>query len=299
MTSRSKEMKKTKATWIILFLFRCIPLWLRKKFFIALSQILYHVLPKRRLITLHNLRSAYPEKDIKEIIQIARGVYRHIGIVAAEFFELPYITKDNLHEWVEFEGLEHFYEAFSKKKGVLPLVAHFGNWELMTVAFPLVAEPLHIIYRPLDNLILNDLTCYVRTLNGNVLIEKEGSMMKTLGLLRQNKVMGILSDQNMAVREGVFVDFFGRPACTAVGTAFFAMHTGAPVLPTFMPRVENGKYRFMIKPPVEIVNTGNEEADRIANTQRFASVVEEIVRQFPDQWSWMHHRWKTKLCQKE
>ncbi len=292
-------MKKTAATSLILFIFRCIPLGLRKKLFISVFRLFYHCSAKQRLIALHNLRCAYPEKSIDEIVAIARGVYRHVAIVAAEFFEFPYITKETLSEWVEFEGLENFNDALAEKKGILSVLAHFGNWELMPIVLPMAAQPAHIIYRPLDSPILDDMMAWVRTLHGNTLIAKEGSAKTIRRLLGKNKVIAILSDQNVAAREGVFVDFFGRPACTAVGTAVLAMRTGAPVIPAFMPRMENGKYKFIIKPAVEITVTGNDEADILTNTQRFTRVVEDMVREYPDQWFWIHQRWKTKLCQKE
>jgi len=292
-------MKPTTATRLIMFFARLIPLGLRKQLFISAFLLFYACSTKQKLIALHNLRCAYPEKDMAELVGIAKGVFRHVGIVAAEFFELPYITKETLPEWVEFEGLENFQHAVAQNKGVLSIVAHFGNWELMTIALPLVAQPMNIIYRPLDSPILDDLMAWVRTLHGNVLVPKEGSIKKIFRLLRENQAMGILSDQNVAAREGIFVDFFGRPACTAVGTAVLAMRTGAPVIPAFMPRMPNGKYKFIIKPPVEITVTDDDEADIIANTQRFTRVVEEMIRQYPDQWFWIHQRWKTKLCQKE
>jgi KDO2-lipid IV(A) lauroyltransferase len=292
-------MKPTNATRVILFLFRLIPLGLRKKIFTFAFQLFYYCSPKQRLIALHNLRCAYPEKDMPELVKIAKGVFRHVGIVAAEFFELPYITKETLHEWVEFDGLENLENAIAQNKGVLSVVAHFGNWELMTIAVPMASQPMNIIYRPLDSPILEDMLAWVRTLRGNTLIPKEGATKKILRLLRENKVMGILSDQNVAAREGVFVEFFGRPACTAVGTAILAMRTGAPVLPAFMPRMPDGKYKFVIKPPVEITVTGDDQADILANTPRFTKVVEDMVRQYPDQWFWIHQRWKTKPWQKE
>jgi KDO2-lipid IV(A) lauroyltransferase len=292
-------MKKTAATSLILFIFRCIPLGLRKKLFISAFRLFYHCSAKQRLIALHNLRCAYPEKSVDEIVAIAKGVYRHVAIVAAEFFELPYITKETLSEWVEFEGLENFNDALTQNKGILSVVAHFGNWELMPIALPMAAQPMHIVYRPLDSSILDDMMAWVRTLHGNTLIEKEGAAKKILRLLRENQAVGILSDQNVAAREGVFVDFFDRPACTTVGTAILAMRTGAPVLPAFMARMANGKYRFIIKPPVEISVTGDNKADILTNTQRFTRIIEDIVREYPDQWFWIHQRWKTKKCQKE
>jgi KDO2-lipid IV(A) lauroyltransferase len=110
-------------------------------------------------------------------------------------------------------------------------------------------------------------------------------------------MVGILIDQNVDVYEGVFVDYFGQPACTTDGLAILALHTGAPVLPGYMARLPDGRYRFVIGPEIEVVDTGDRNADIVANTQRFMKVIEETVRQYPDQWLWVHHRWKTQLCQ--
>jgi len=290
-------VEKTRATSIILFCFQCVPLFIRKLFFKFLMMLFYHAGARRRLIALHNLHCAFPEKDMEELIRIAKGVYRNLAITVAEFFSMPSITRENLHEWVELEGLEHYEEGIAQGKGLLSIAAHFGNWELMPVATPLFLKPLHIIYRPLDSPVLENITKYVRTINGNVMIPKGGTGKRIRELLGQNEFIGIMSDQNVSVQEGVFVDFFGRPACTGVGLAALALQSGAPVLPGFMARQKSGKYKLILKPLVEISRTGNYETDLRENTQRFTKVVEEIVREYPDQWFWIHHRWKTKEWQ--
>jgi KDO2-lipid IV(A) lauroyltransferase len=292
-----QPIEKTFAAGLILIFFRLIPLGMRKVIFKALLMLFYHLSGRQRLIVLSNLKRAYPEKDMEEITDIAKGVYRHLAIVAAEFFELPSITKENLHEWVEFDGLENLDRALAQKKGVLSIVAHFGNWELMTVALPLGARPMSIVYRPLDNPTLDNLTSWMRTKDGNTLIPKGGSGRTITRLLGENRIIGILSDQNVDKYEGVFVDFFGRPACTAVGLAVLALRTDAPVLPAFMARMPDGKYRFIIQPAVEITRTDDYESDLQVNTQRFTGIVENMVRQYPDQWFWIHQRWKTKPWQ--
>ena len=291
-------VEKTKTTNILLFVFRCIPRGVRKGFFIILFSLFYHLIPKSRLIVLHNLQRSFPEKNLKEIIRIAKGVYRHFAIVAAEFFDMPYINKENIHKWVEIEGLENYQEAIARGKGVLSIVAHFGNWELMTIAVPICLKPMYIVYRPLDNPVFDNMVEYVRTMNGNVLIPKGGSGKLVMELLKENQAIGILSDQNVAKSEGVFVDFFGRPACTGVGLAVMAMRSGAPVVPAFMARQKSGRYKFILKPAMDAVCTDDYEADLQVNTQRFTKIVEEIVREYPDQWFWFHQRWKTKPYQK-
>ncbi|HOX93659.1 MAG TPA: lysophospholipid acyltransferase family protein [Syntrophales bacterium] len=296
-TQPSEVIKPTLMTKSILIFFKAIPLPFRKALFRGLFTLVYHLLTKQRLITLHNLKCAFPEKEMPELIGIAKGVYSHLAIVMAEFFEIPWITKDNYRQWVEFEGLENIEKALVQGKGVLSIVAHLGNWEMMTMAFPMAAYPIQIVYRPLDNPVLDNLFGYVRSLNGNSLIPKTGALRSMLMLLRQNKIVGIMGDQNMSAREGVFVEFFGRPACTTVGLAFMALKTGVPVVPAFMIRMKNGKYRFIIEPAVDISNTGDLQADVKENTQRFTRIIEHYVRLYPEQWFWLHQRWKTKPWQ--
>ena len=291
-------VEKTKTTGRILFIFRFIPRNVRKRLFIALFSLFYHLVAKNRLIVLCNLQRSFPEKDLKEVMRIAKGVYRHFAIVATEFFDLPQITKENIHQWVDVEGIENYQAAVAKGKGVLSIVAHFGNWELMTIAIPMFLKPMYIVYRPLDNPIVDNMVEYVRTMNGNELIPKGGSGKRIMELLKENHIIGILSDQNVATREGVFVDYFGRPACTGVGLAVMAMRSGAPVIPAFMARQKSGKYKLILKPAVEITHTDNYDADLVVNTQRFTKTVEAIVREYPDQWFWFHQRWKTKKWQK-
>ncbi|MGZ3647974.1 MAG: lysophospholipid acyltransferase family protein [Syntrophales bacterium] len=292
------KMEKTRTTAIIFFAFRLIPLGVRRTLFNAVLRLFYHASAKQQIIALHNLRNAFPEKSLEEVEAIAKSVYRHLALVMAELFEMPYITRETLHEWADVEGLEHLEKAFAQGKGVLSVVAHFGNWELMTVAVPLVARPMKIVYRPLDNPVMDNLLGWVRTKHGNSLIPKGGAGKRITRLLRENNVIGILSDQNVAADEGVFVNFFGRLACTGVGTAVLALQSGAPVLPAFMPRMPDGRYKLLILPPVEIARTDDYESDLVVNTQRFTKVVEDVVRQYPDQWFWIHQRWKTKPWQK-
>ena len=291
-------VEKTKTTSILLFVFRCIPRVVRKGFFRIVFSLFYHLSAKSRLIVLHNLKRSFPEKDSKEIIKIAKGVYRHFAIVAAEFFDMPYITKENIHKWVEIEGLEYAHAALAREKGALSIVAHFGNWELLTIAIPLFFRPIYIVYRPLDSPIIDNMVEYVRTMQGNTLIPKGGSGKKVMELLKENQLIGILSDQNVARYEGVFVDFFGRPACSGVGLAVMAMRSGAPVVPVFMARQKSGKYKLIFKPIMEAVCTDDYQADLVVNTQRFTKIVEDVVREYPDQWFWFHQRWKTKKYQK-
>ncbi|MCX5838724.1 MAG: lysophospholipid acyltransferase family protein [Deltaproteobacteria bacterium] len=279
---------------LILSCFRTVPVRLRIRISVGLFLAFYHLSPRRRLIAVHNLKRAFPEKSMAEIVLIAKGAYRNMAITAAEFFDMPYLTKDNIHELVEVEGIEHCNNAIKKNRGLLVFSAHFGNWELQAIAFSLIFQPMLVIYRILDNLFLERFVTEIRSSTGNRLLTKQKAMRTMLKALNANEVVGLLMDQNWSWQEGVFVDFFGRPACTTDGLALLAMHTGAPVIPGFMFRMENGKYRLVMGEEVKIINTGQKEKDVQANTQNFTRIIEDIVRKYPDQWFWVHQRWKTQ-----
>ncbi|OPY88286.1 MAG: Lipid A biosynthesis lauroyl acyltransferase [Syntrophaceae bacterium PtaU1.Bin231] len=278
--------------------FRAIPTNLRKRLFIGLFDLFYRLSPRQRLIALHNLKCAFPEKDMTEMLAIAKGVYRTMGIVAAEFFDIPGLTRETIGKFVErSEGIERCFAALEKKRGVLMFGAHFGNWELSAAVFSLLVHPVTVIYRPLDSELLDNLVLHVRSASGNVPLAKDRAMRQMLRVLKDNGVLGILVDQNAAWQEGVFVDFFGRPACTTDGLALLALHTDSPVVPAFLIRQPNGKYRFVVGEEVPTVRTGDKAHDVLANTQNYTRIVEETVRRYPDQWLWVHQRWKTKTCQ--
>lgn len=173
--------------------------------------------------------------------------------------------------------------------------AHFGNWELQAIAFSLLFRPLLFLYRPLDNLFLDRLVTSVRSSTGNIPLVKKKAMRQMLRTINANGIVGLLIDQNWSWQEGVFVEFFGRPACTSDGLARLALHTEAPVIPGFMIRLKNGKYRLVIGEAIELVNTGERDKDVLINTQKFTRIVENMIIKYPDQWFWVHQRWKTQL----
>ena len=282
---------------IILKLVKNIPLNLRKFFTIGIVQAFYHLSRKHRLIAIHNLMRSFPEKPAHEIKEIARHSYSSFALVAAEFPDIPYLNKENLHQWIKIEGLENYYEACKEGKGVLLFGAHFGNWEIGNAALAITTKPFVFIYRILDNSFLERHITGVRASYGNVSFSKENAMRPLIRLLKKGATINMLIDQNVAWYGGVFVDFFGRPACTTSGLALLALHTDAPVLPSFTRRLPGGKYIMEIGPKVEIIRTATRDNDILINTQNFTKIIEEKIRQSPEQWFWVHQRWKTKLCQ--
>jgi len=286
-------MKKNKTTTVFLALLSAIPRKIRQQVCVALFLLFYHVSPRRRLIAIHNLKRAFPEKSMNEIINIAKGAYRNMAIVAADFAEIPKLTPENYDKLIEVEGLEHCRKALEQNRGLLIFGGHFGNWELGAIVMSLAIKPAVIIYRPLDNPLLENLVTWVRTCTDNIPVAKDHAMRKMIRHLKQNDILGVMIDQNFSVTEGVFVDFFGRPACTTIGLALLAIHTGAPVIPGFVIRLADGRYRLPFGEAVERIETGDHEQDVLLNTQRYTRIVEDMVRRYPDQWLWLHQRWKT------
>ncbi|HSP69076.1 MAG TPA: lysophospholipid acyltransferase family protein [Bryobacteraceae bacterium] len=242
--------------------------------------------PRLRRVALRNLELA-GFGDVSE--RIADGVFLSIGRIMASVAAFPSITRANVHEWIRYHGLENFTAAQAKGRGVLVATAHLGNWELSAFTHALMTAPMHIVVRPLDNPRLDAWVERRRTLSGNHVIRKKEAAREILRALSAGDAVGILMDQNTTPAEGVFVDFFGRKACA--GTAFvkFAHHTGAAVVPGYALWSESEK-RYILRFDPEITMTGDVQAD----TQSVHSELERVIRAHPDQWLWVHRRWKTR-----
>ncbi len=255
----------------------------------------YHGHPRLRRVGMRNLELAFPDKTEAQRRQILRGVYRSLGRLLAEFCLFPLYTRANVHEIATYQGFENFEAAEKRGKGVLLLTGHFGGWEIGSFFHSMQGHPMRIVVRPIDNPFVDALVTRYRTLHGNSLIGKQGFARGLLAAMENNETVGILMDTNMTPPQGVFVDFFGIPACTAIGIARVALHTDATVVPAFTiwdPVLR--KYRVEFSPAVELVRTGDSEADAIASTALFNRVFEDYVRKYPDQWLWVHRRWKTR-----
>ena len=242
-----------------------------------------------------NLALAFPDWSEAQRKRVIRRMIQQIGWMAAEFSQFPRYTPANIEKVVVLDGFENFDAARRRGKGVLFLTGHMSAWELAPFAHALYGHPLHFLVRPIANRRVDALINRYRCLSGNQPIEKNKSARSILRILADGGTVGILSDHNTVLEESVFVDFFGIPASTTSGLARIALRTDAAVVPGFLSwDRERRKYRLRFEPAVELSRTGDEEHDVRENTARFTGIIENYVRANPDQWLWVHKRWKTR-----
>jgi len=290
-----KEWLEYAAVWVILKMLGALPRGVARSFAAMVARVLYAMLPRLRRTAEFNLRLAFPEWDEARRRDVIRGMVRNLGWLAAEFARFPQYTRENIEDLVVLDGHENFLEGQRRGKGVLYLTGHIGGWELSSFAHALYGFSLNYMARPLDNARVDALVNRYRCLSGNLPIFKNESARALLKILKESGTVGILADQNTMPEEGAFVDFFGKSACTTTGIARVALHTDAAVVPGYAVWDERiGKYRLRFEPAVELVRTGDSERDIFVNTQKFAKVIEEIIRKYPEQWVWVHARWKTR-----
>ena len=255
----------------------------------AYARLLDAAVPRLRRIAKRNLSFAMPELTAARHCEIADGVYRSIGRLLVAFARFPSIDASNINDWIRYEGFEHFTAARERGKGVLFATAHLGNWELSAFAHALMAQPMHVVVRPLDNRLIDRFVEQRRSASGNTLIGKREFARPILKALRENEAVGILVDQNAGADTGVFVPFFGVPACVNISFAKMAAHSGAAVIPGFAVWSETER-RYILRFYPEVPITG----DAAVDTAAIQSALELAIRQAPDQWLWIHRRWKTR-----
>jgi len=280
--------------WVLLKFIGALPRSLARAAGISLAWMIYLLHRKLRHVGMRNLGLAFPEKGRWARAKILRGVFTSLGRQIAEVCLFPKYTRENISKTVVYEGFENFERALARKKGVLFLTAHLGAWELSAFAHSLYGYPLNVVMRPLDNPYLDRLARDYRTRHGNKAVDKDFAR-GLIAAMRKGETVGVLMDTNMIPSQGVFVDFFGIQACTASGIARVALKTNAAVVPGFTiwdPALK--KYRLRFDPAAKLIRTGNTPADVVANTALFTKIIEDYVRRYPDQWLWVHRRWKTR-----
>ena len=256
---------------------------------------MYALLKKRRDIALKNLRRAFGGKRSEaELARICRGSFRNLGQTALEFLRFPLLTFDNIWDEVTVTGREHLLQALSGGKGAVVFLPHMGNWELLAPVYgALIPHQARAIAFPLKNPYLDALVCAYRERLSLRLIYRKQAVRETLRALRANYAVGFFADQN-AGREGVFVDFFGEPASAVRGPVALSLKTGAPILLSLAIRQPDDRHRVIICPPVPLQVSGDFDHDVAVNTQRILAQLEDYINAHPEQWLWMHDRWKTR-----
>lgn len=290
-----REWLEYAAAWMGLKALGMMPRPVARLVGASFARVAYAIRTPLRRAAMQNLKLAFPDWSDSQRRKMVRGMIRQIGWMAGEFSQFPNYTRGNIERVVAVDGFENFDAARRRGKGVLFLTGHMSAWELAPFAHALYGYPLHFLVRPIANRRVDALINRYRCLSGNRAIEKNRSARAILKVLGTGGTVGILSDQNTAVEEGVFVDFFGIPASTTSGLARIALRTDAAVVPGFLSWDEvRRKYRLRFEPAVSLARTGDEEADVRESTARFTHVIEDYVRAHPDQWLWVHKRWKTR-----
>lgn len=252
--------------------------------------------PHRR-VGMRNLAIAFPEKSLRERRRILRRSFLNLGRMAAELAHLPRLTAEALREMVRFDDEAWWREAieWERSTGVLVLSGHFGNWELLVFAHGMRGHPVNVVHRAIANPLVDQWLHALRTRAGTRMIRKRGAAAAVLRALHERELLVLPVDQNSTRGLGVFVDFFGVPASTNAGIARVALRTDAPVVPVFIVREgRSARHRVYVLPIEQVERTGDFAEDVRRNTQRFTAIFEEMVRRHPEQWLWMHKRWKTR-----
>ncbi|HEX3660705.1 MAG TPA: lysophospholipid acyltransferase family protein [Acidobacteriaceae bacterium] len=290
-----REALEFAIAWTLLKGIGALPRPLARRAGAAIGAVAWWILPRLRRTGLRNLQLAFPSMPAEERVRLLRRLYRHLGWQLAEFCRMPRYTRDNTRALIRYEGLEHYLAARDRGNGVLIVTGHLGAWELSSFWHSLMGHPMAMVIRRLDNPRVDRLVNEIRCLHGNRVVHKDDFARGLLSAMRKGETVGILMDTNMTPPQGVFVPFFGTEACTASGLARVALRTGAAVLPGFLVwEKAEGRYVLHFGEEIPLVRTGDDERDAAENTSRFTAAIEGFVRRYPDQWLWVHRRWKTR-----
>ncbi len=299
-----KKTAKTKKSYFVQYIglrvfvaiIRLLPLNIGMLLVKSLAYIIYLIDRKHRKVADENLRNAYGE-DLSDFQRrkIIRRIYLHLASVGVDFIKLPQIVNSsNWQKHFEVEGLEFAREALKEGKGIIFVGGHIGNWEVLGGAFDFFFHPPHSIAKHMKNPFTDRFFTRLRKYGNQEIIFKEKAARGMIKVLKNNKSLGILVDQN-ARRNGVFVDFFGQKAATTRVVATLSLKTGAPIIMAFLRRSDR-RYRFKISlsKPIQIEKTGDLEKDILNLTQRYTTIIESRIRAHPHEWIWIHRRWKTR-----
>ena len=295
-----RETVEFAAVWLLVRLLGVLPRGAARAAGAAIGRLAYRSLGRLRRVGRRNLELAFPQISAGERERILSEVYRNLGWLLAEFCLMPGYTAERASEFIRYEGLENYLRARERGKGVLVLTGHLGAWELSSFYHSLMGYPMGMVIRRLDNALVDEFVNRIRCLHGNRVIHKDDFARGLIASMRAGETVGILMDTNMTPPQGVFVPYFGVAACTASGMARVAARTGAAVVPGFL-LWEKGEQRYVLQfgEELSVANTGDAEQDALTNTAAFTAAIESYVRRYPEQWLWMHRRWKTRPAGEE
>jgi KDO2-lipid IV(A) lauroyltransferase len=295
-----RETAEFAVVWIFVYAMRLLPRGMARAIGAMIGAIAFRALGRLRRVGLRNLALALPELTAKEREAILRSEYRNLGLLLAEFCKMPSYTPASASRFIRYEGLENYLKAQERGKGVLVLTGHLGAWELSSFYHSLMGMPMGMVIRRLDNPLVDAFVNRIRCQHGNRVIHKDDFARGLIASMRAGETVGILMDTNMTPPQGVFVPFFGVQACTASGMARIAEKTGAAVVPGFLLWEANErKYVLHFGAELPVIHTGDAEQDAVSNTAAFTAAIEGYVRRYPEQWLWMHRRWKTRPAGEE
>lgn len=250
----------------------------------------FSCLGRRRKEVIHRIAECLGV-DFPEAARIRSRMYRNLGMTAVEFLRQPHMTAQEVRAHLQFEGLEH---VPPEGTAALALVSHTGNWELLAAASPLYyPNPLHVVVKALKPASLNTWITRARSRWGTTIHDRRGSARDLLKVLNQGNLLAFILDQNAKRNWGVFVDFFGKPACTSDGLSQLAAMKALNTYPVFCRRLEDHRLLVTIRPPLP-PPAGRTPEDILAHTRACTEEIERFIRRYPDQWIWMHRRWRTQ-----
>ncbi len=258
-----------------------------------LGFIAYTFATTQRRFACKHLRERLDIPDDREVKAIAKKCFENLGKTVVEFMRLPRMIPKHIHKYVSIEGSHHIEQSIAQGKGTILITGHFGNWELLAACISAKVAPVTPIVRKLRSPRLDAIVSSNRAKVGYATIDRDTGVRNALKCLKRNEVLGIVADVDTTVK-GVFVDFFGIPAYTPYSPVAFALRTGANILPTFIIRQPDGTHRVIIEPPLELEHCDDKEQELVINTQKFTKIIEDYIRKYPEQWIWMHERWKTR-----
>lgn len=279
------------------WLARRLPRALRLRFGRYVGGLFYRYDKKHRAVTIENIGIAYgAEKTMAERSALALAAFRHFGAMFFELLTLGRVTKDKIYAFVEFDGVDRYEEARDPGQGVILVTAHYGNWEIHALAHGFLFGPMNVVAREQENQYLNRRLEEVRMMSGNRVIYKSQALRQTYSLLKEGETVAIVIDQNVHLKDAIFVDFFGRKVATTPIAAWLALRTGAALIPAFSIPLPSGRYRLVYLEPLNCARYRDMPQDEAiqAITQELTTIQERVIRAKPEYWLWMHRRFKTR-----